>query len=201
MFWFMVLEAFADVQINPKKLFNISSSSPPVLHALQLYWCFHLSWITFDRSFLFPCFIMDPLVCLTSSSGGFPRGPLKKKNPSVLKSQPWWGWQKANCVLSYPSCFGCLSRFQGSDVTAIVWFGPVQHDVALWHHLLFSWTVSGDVRAVPAKIVCVRMDVSGQWFTDRWDFPFFLKYIVLCKWNLGVGHHFHFPMLCLLSVY
>lgn len=123
--------------------------------------------------------------------------------------------QKANCVSSlYPSCFGCLGRIQLNDVRAIEWLllcycscvapcGPLASA---------SFLRNCEQRhvVVPAKRVCVRMDVSGHPDScELWQRPkicgiYFLKYIVLCKrssWTYFLSFfssnsdHFHAPSI------
>lgn len=92
---------------------------------------------------------------------------------------------KTNCILSIPSCFGCLWCNESSDVAAIV---AASELVCYWHHtfFFFFWTVTRELVLSQPK-----------WFTSEWMllaihiariFFCFLKHMVLCKWNLTVRH-------------
>lgn len=139
---------------------------------------------------------LDSLVCLTSTSGGVPLVEVKQWGNSLFLNHSH-GADLAFSIADQSAQKACPPEPIMLWLSWLQWkqwrhsnccgaFAPV----CCWRHPLFSWTASRDVVLSQPK-----------WFTSEWCFQAiqiavilfcFLKHIVLCKWNLGVGHYFLF---------
>lgn len=133
----------------------------------------------------------------------------------------WPKWTKGQLCPHYPSCFGCLGHIQRNDVTAfgyLLWcYWSCVAQCGLLPSPSFLLNCEQRHGVVPAKMVCVRMDVTGHpdscehWHRPKISVIFSSSFFPLCyvsgtlEWCI-ISFFFYFPliqitsMLCLFSV-